>query len=65
VAKNPKTILEHVLKLRKTSKNVFACLKIQSIALILQPVYRILKDLGLYFKNIKNLFLAKKYIINF
>jgi hypothetical protein len=33
----------------------------KGVALILQQVFKILKDLGLYFKNIKNLFLAKKY----
>jgi hypothetical protein len=38
---------------------------ITSIAWILQPICKIPKDFDLYFKNIKNLFLTRKYIIHF
>ena len=36
-----------------------------SIAWILQPICKTPKDFGLFFKHIKNLFLARKYIIHF
>jgi hypothetical protein len=37
----------------------------KSIAWILQSVCKIPKDFGLYFKNIKNLFWVRNYIIHF
>jgi hypothetical protein len=40
--------------------NILACFK-KYIVWILQQVCKIPKDMGLYFKYIKNLFLARKY----
>ena len=59
MTKNPRNYLSIILK----SKIFWHVLK--NIAWILQHVCEILKDFGLYFKNIKNLFLARKYIIHF
>jgi len=58
MAKILKTILEHVLKLNKNLKKYFCMFKnTKNISWILQPVCKIPKDFGLFFKKyIKNHF---------
>jgi hypothetical protein len=58
MAKILKTILEHVIKLNKNLKKYFCMFKnTKNISWILQPVCKIPKDFGLFFKKyIKNHF---------
>jgi len=61
--KTPKKILEHVLKIKEKIQKII--LHAKSIAWILHPVCKNPEDFGLYLKNIKKIFLTRKYIVHF
>jgi peptidoglycan biosynthesis protein MviN/MurJ (putative lipid II flippase) len=61
MAKNPKYYLCIFLKILNTLHVFF----LKGLAQILQEVCKIPKDFSLHFKNIKNLFPVRKYIIHF